>query len=133
MAASLLLTVTDGVSLLQQFEFAGRTVWTVGRATDCDLQLPSDEPHRIISRHHCRLDIDPPVVRVRDLGSRNGTFVNGRNIGQPGGAGDESCLLPGLPEAELHPGDSLRVGNVALQITLATPEDLVQGPLADVR
>src|SRR5262249_50006259 len=98
----------------------------------CDLQLPSDEAHRSVSRHHCQLDIDPPVVRVRDLGSRNGTFVNGRNIGQPAGAGagDESSLLPDLPEAELHPGDSIRVGNVELQTPLGPPEDLVTSPAA---
>jgi len=28
------------------------------------------------------LDINPPDIRVRDFGSKNGTFVNGEKIGQ---------------------------------------------------
>jgi serine/threonine-protein kinase len=50
-------------------------VGTVGRASDCLIRLPSDLEYCIVSRHHCLLDIAPPEVRVRDLGSLNGTFV----------------------------------------------------------
>jgi pSer/pThr/pTyr-binding forkhead associated (FHA) protein len=35
-----------------------------------------------ISRYHCLLDINSPDIRVRDLGSLNGTIVNGKKIGQ---------------------------------------------------
>ncbi|MDF0552306.1 FHA domain-containing protein [Kamptonema sp. UHCC 0994] len=41
-----------------------------------------EENHRTISRYHCLLDINPPDIRVRDFGSKNGTFVNGKKIGQ---------------------------------------------------
>lgn len=57
-----------------------------------------------MSRRHCLLDIDPPFVGVRDLSSLNGTYVNGRNIGQ------REKRTP-LGEIELHDGDRLIVGN----------------------
>jgi pSer/pThr/pTyr-binding forkhead associated (FHA) protein len=34
----------------------------------------------LISRHHCQLDVDPPSVQVLDLGSANGTFLNGQEV-----------------------------------------------------
>src|SRR5262249_25711349 len=56
--------------------------WVLGRSPDCDIALPMDLLHRDISRHHCAFEIDPPTVRVRDLNSLNGTYVNGEKIGQ---------------------------------------------------
>ena len=46
----------------------------IGRAQDCQLQIPS----KFVSRHHCELIVDDRdhAVRIRDLGSQNGTFVN---------------------------------------------------------
>jgi DNA-binding winged helix-turn-helix (wHTH) protein len=36
--------------------------------------------HPSVSRHHASLSIEPGRVRLQDLGSRNGTFLNGRRI-----------------------------------------------------
>ena len=33
-----------------------------------------------VSRHHARIDVDGPHVWIEDLGSKNGTFVNGQRI-----------------------------------------------------
>ena len=52
---------------------------------DGDLRLPNGPGYADVSRHHCLLHIDPPAVWVRDLGSRNGTRVNGTQIGHPTG------------------------------------------------
>ncbi len=49
----------------------------IGRAEDCDLQLESD----FVSNYHCILLLDEYTLRLRDLGSKNGTFVNGRRVG----------------------------------------------------
>jgi pSer/pThr/pTyr-binding forkhead associated (FHA) protein len=54
----------------------------LGRAKDCHPNIPDDEKHRRISRSHCLLEINPPDIRIRDFGSKNGTFVNGKKIGQ---------------------------------------------------
>src|SRR5690606_28975695 len=57
---------------------------TVGRGVDCDLRLPKSGEFRKISRRHCELEVSPPRARVRDLGSLNGTYVNGVSVGEAG-------------------------------------------------
>ena len=52
-----------GTFPVKELVFGHRAMGIVGRASNCYLQLPSDEEHRTISRHHCLLDIDPPEVR----------------------------------------------------------------------
>src|SRR5688572_27731982 len=64
-------------------ELVGRKV--VGRDEACDTVLVGTE----ISRRHAELRVDGPVLAVRDLGSRNGVFVNGtRREDAPLGLGD---------------------------------------------
>lgn len=48
--------------------------FTVGRSSDCDLVLAQDE----VSRRHARFVRDGGCYAVHDLGSVNGTLVNGR-------------------------------------------------------
>jgi pSer/pThr/pTyr-binding forkhead associated (FHA) protein len=48
----------------------------IGREEDCHLR-PNGE---FVSRHHCALLLDDHTFRIRDLGSKNGTFVNGARI-----------------------------------------------------
>lgn len=53
---------------------------TLGRAQDCDIVLPE----RQISRYHARIERDESGYVLRDLGSKNGTYVNGEAVrGQP--------------------------------------------------
>ncbi len=49
----------------------------IGREEDCQLRPESE----FVRRHHCALLLDDYTLRIRDLGSKNGTFVNGRRIG----------------------------------------------------
>jgi len=74
----------------------------IGRAEDCHLRPKSD----LISRHHCVVVIEEGFVAVRDLGSRNGTFVNDEQV-----AG----------ERELHAGDCLRVGPLQFEVAIEAP------------
>ncbi|MBV8202904.1 MAG: FHA domain-containing protein [Acidobacteria bacterium] len=61
----------------------GRTV-IVGRTDDCD--LPIADP--TVSRRHAELDLTDSGLRLRDVGSTNGTFVDGRRV-------SEAVALPG--------------------------------------
>jgi pSer/pThr/pTyr-binding forkhead associated (FHA) protein len=64
----------------------------VGRDRQCDLVI--DSP--LISREHARLLFTPEGMRLQDLGSTNGTFVNGQRI---------------VGDALLHPGDRVSFVN----------------------
>lgn len=55
-----------------------KAVTTVGRALDNDIVLDAGE----VSRHHARLDYAGGEVRVHDLGSTNGTRINGRRVAE---------------------------------------------------
>jgi serine/threonine protein kinase len=79
---------------------------TVGREADSDLMLPATA----VSRHHARISCEGQRVRVTDLNSTNGTFLEGERI------------LPGVAERWL-PGRRLRIGGywLALEGISTTP------------
>jgi pSer/pThr/pTyr-binding forkhead associated (FHA) protein len=117
------LIATGGPLEGRQFTFTAPAAWTIGRASACALRLPGDEAGRAVSRVHCRLDVDPPAVRVCDLGSLNGTYVNGRSIGQRA-KGQPPSEAPADPQAvELHDGDRLEVGNSAFVVSIECGAD----------
>ena len=73
---------------------------TVGRGRDADLVL-ADE---LVSRRHARVTPSGAGAVVEDLGSRNGTFVNGEGIHGP---------------TELEPGDQLQLGVTLVELRSA--------------
>ncbi|HEY1381406.1 MAG TPA: FHA domain-containing protein [Gemmataceae bacterium] len=91
----------------------------IGRAEDCDVSLPNTWDARTASRHHCRVAVTPAGAAVRDLGSRNGTFLNGKSIGRrpaDAAAADRPADGTYFPLAD---GDELRVGDTVLRVVLA--------------
>ncbi len=70
-----------------------RAVSRIGRGSDADIQV--DDPG--VSRNHCEIVLGAPVL-VRDLGSTNGTLINGQRIN----------------EAPLEDGTALTVGSTTL-------------------
>jgi ABC transport system ATP-binding/permease protein len=74
---------------------------TVGRGRDADLVL-TDE---LVSRHHAQVTPTGSGAVVEDLGSRNGTFVNGEAIHGP---------------TRLTPGDQLQLGVTLVELRSAT-------------
>jgi predicted component of type VI protein secretion system len=82
----------------------------IGRREDCDVRIPLGE----VSRKHCRLTADGDELRVEDMGSSNGTFLNGVRV----------------QEAAIQPGDSLQIGPIAfaVQINGVPADDEIQPP-----
>ena len=77
----------------------------VGRDPASDLVLPS----QTVSRHHATIEVEGTTTRVRDLGSRNGTRVNGK-----------AAALEPLP---IRAGDRVEFGSIALRATDREPID----------
>ena len=104
----------------QPFEFDQPDIFIFGRAADCHARLPGDDP--TASRHHFVLAVQPPRVSVRDLGSLNGTFVNGRKIGaRDPSETPEQGAGHSFEDVELSDGDEIRVGTTTLRVTVEQP------------
>jgi len=71
------LDVIAGPHVGAHFEFQHHDTFLVGRGTWSHLCLSKDLH---FSRHHFRIEIRPPDCYLIDLGSRNGTFVNGTRV-----------------------------------------------------
>jgi eukaryotic-like serine/threonine-protein kinase len=123
MAARVTLTVIEGLQRGRRFVLDKPGPSVIGRHEDCSVRLSGGLDCQLVSRRHCLLDINPPEVRVRDLGSLNGTYVNGRLIGRRQEAerpqDSTEVIDPGYP---LSDGDELRLGPVVFGIHFDVPE-----------
>lgn len=72
------IEVTAGPARGRVFNIDQADLFIVGRARDSKISLPND-PY--LSRQHFVLEIAPPNCKITDLGSKNGTFVNGVRYG----------------------------------------------------
>ena len=78
-----------------------RPVLLIGRHLECDARLDSPK----ISRRHCCVALVYDRVMIRDLGSRNGLRVNGRQV----------------EETELSPGDEVAIGPIIFRMEEEAP------------
>jgi len=98
---SVTLTVIEGPSRGATAALRGGTL-RVGSAEGCALRLTD----RRVSRVHCELLVAGSALALRDLGSTNGTFVEGLRV----------------RDADLVPGAVVRVGDSAFRVDIdATP------------
>src|SRR5437773_1485796 len=129
MSTSIILTAPQGDLERNEYQFEEHARCVIGRAPDCDIRVPQDYRHADISRHHCLLEIDYPTIRVRDLGSRNGTYVNGAKIGQrPKQPPEEPAERRAALVQELKDGDEIRLGHTVLRVGVVETPDLVKAP-----
>src|ERR1051326_6898331 len=74
----------------------------IGRKEDCDLRLD----HKSVSKMHCIIVKTDGVLLLRDLGSTNGTRVNGQRVRR----------------AALLPGDQLSIASCKFRVALGPDE-----------
>ncbi|GCE49868.1 FHA domain-containing serine/threonine-protein kinase [Thermosporothrix hazakensis] len=116
MVATITFTVTAGCMQGTRFVFTTHDTLLCGRMKDCQICLSNDMQ---VSRHHFLLEVNPPEVRLRDLGSRNGTFVNGKKYG-----GRQSHETPEqgaqrqYPQVDVHDHDVIQVGRTTLEVRI---------------
>lgn len=75
----------------------------IGRAEDCDIRPLGEE----VSRKHCAVVLAGEQITVQDLGSRNGTYVNGTKI-------EAKTPVP------VKHGDIVRVGPLEVKVEVAS-------------
>jgi pSer/pThr/pTyr-binding forkhead associated (FHA) protein len=110
------LEIVDGPLRGKKFEFAEHDTFIFGRAPDCHAHLPEDT---YVSRHHFILEVNPPLARLRDLGSLNATYVNNRKCGgRNKGENPEEGAKREYPEVDLNHGDRIRVGDTIMAFTI---------------
>src|SRR5207248_9136193 len=83
MSATVTLTVVAGPHQGQELVCADRALLTIGRSEECTFPLHGSFEDMLISRRHCLMSVRADRVEIRDLESRNGTFVDGRRLGFP--------------------------------------------------
>jgi eukaryotic-like serine/threonine-protein kinase len=98
------LHVVAGPQTGRDFTFDQHDTFLIGRSEDSHFCLPHD---RFFSRHHCILEIAPPQAFLRDLGSTNGTFVNGIRA----------------ETAHLKHGDRIQGGETVLEVAVSAEPD----------
>lgn len=91
-----ILETHEGADERLTFRLPAGTIKTIGRSTGAEFMV--DAP--LVSRLHCQLQASDDSLRVKDLDSTNGTFVNGRRV----------------KTAELKDGDTLGIGRVELTV-----------------
>jgi diguanylate cyclase (GGDEF)-like protein len=92
------LTIMTGFDAGKVVALSGRAI-VIGRSHTADLRSRENE----VSRQHCRIVDDNGVLYVEDLGSTNGTLVNGAKV----------------ERAQLSPGDRIQLGtDLVLQLDM---------------
>jgi pSer/pThr/pTyr-binding forkhead associated (FHA) protein len=117
MSTILRLTVLTGPHKKMKYCMCPSGPCLVGRADDCPVRLHGTDRDQLISRHHCQLDFRPPSLEIEDLGSQNGTFLNGTFV-ESVTLDLESLADPrnGGGRIVLNQGDLLTVGGTTFQV-----------------
>ncbi|MBK6751850.1 MAG: FHA domain-containing protein [Acidobacteria bacterium] len=102
------LNVVAGPQTGRSFTFDQHDTFMIGRSEDSQFCLPQD---RFFSRHHGLIEIAPPQAFLRDLGSTNGTFVNGLRV----------------DTAHLKSGDRIQGGETVLEVEVLADLDEMGG------
>jgi hypothetical protein len=129
--AALLLHIEEGV-IKQRWSLAGPVI-TIGRWQDNDVVVDD----RWVSRHHARVRREGDQYIIEDLGSKNGTVVNGRRIAGPVllSDGDEIQVSPMIPLTFVGYGSTAplpsEAGGPGLEFDAITRQVRVRGRLLD--
>ena len=92
-----ILETKDAAAGQLTFLLPSGSIKTIGRSPGAEFIVDA----ALVSRLHCQITAGPVSLEVKDLGSTNGTFVNGERV----------------QTAELREGDTLSVGRLELTVS----------------
>jgi pSer/pThr/pTyr-binding forkhead associated (FHA) protein len=117
----IILSATNGESKGMTFVLENERDYILGRDADCSFVIA--DPFRLVSRRHCRIEVHAPFVLIQDLGSRNGTQINGRSIGRQ--RKRQLLFEDALPEVygehPLEDGDILQLAGYDFRVEFDPP------------
>ena len=91
----------------------GNGIYIVGSGADSHIQLDADG----ISPRHCQLTVEDGGIKVMDLGSNTGTYLDGERLG--------------VGAKEVLPGDEIRIGGIVIEFPMKDPEPIDARPLVN--
>lgn len=94
------LRVVDGPHQGKSYQFEGHDTFLVGRSEMAHFRLADKD--RFFSRVHFMVELNPPYCRLMDMGSRNGTLVNGQKV----------------EIIDLNDGDRIQAGKTVLHVAV---------------
>ncbi len=94
---NVVLRVIDGPLTGKEYVFDRHATFIVGRSPQVDFPMPED---RFLSRDHFLVEFNPPICFLKDMGSTNGTKVNGLRV----------------DEVRLADGDIISAGKSSFQV-----------------
>src|SRR5260370_140490 len=102
------LAVMEGPHRGQEFVFPEHDLFLVGRSRSAHFRLQDD----YFSRLHFLVEVNPPSCRLTDLGSHNGTYVNGKKV----------------DVADLKDGDLIQGGTTVWRLSVEAPGEMPAPP-----
>lgn len=97
------LVLIDQKNMNRRFEVPLLQPVLIGRGRDTGCTIILDYDTSVSRRPHCQVRMNKEQVLAKDLGSSNGTYLNGHRL---------DC------EAEIHDGDILKIGKVEMKVEL---------------
>lgn len=120
MPSRVILEVMAGPIRGKRYVFEQHDTFIFGRANDCHARLPEEDA--TVSRHHFLLEVNPPDARVQDLGSRNGTYINGRKHGgRLKKESPEEAARRNRAAVDLRDGDKVEAGETTISVHIEIP------------
>jgi serine/threonine-protein kinase len=98
---AIVLRVVKGPHAGRMFRFTDHDTFLVGRSNQAHFNLGPDD--RYFSRAHFLIEANPPQARLMDMGSHNGTFLNGQRV---------------TAAVALVEGDRIKAGHTVLAVSL---------------
>ena len=89
--------ILNGIDNNSHYDFVLRYETLIGRDSLCSVVLKDKK----VSRKHCQLTAREEELYIEDMGSKNGTFVNGERV---------------IGEMPIHSGDILKVGDTSFKV-----------------
>src|SRR4051794_19003179 len=109
----------DGAEILRQTVRPGEYV--IGREPECEVQVQAE----LVSRRHAQLTVNFDHALIEDLGSSNGTFINGRPVTEPTRLWPNQKIQVGAATVELRRVKAALPAGVSLAPQTAAVQQLL--------